>query len=346
MGRPGEPSRPRRGRAVETGSAKPRFRAGDRPGASAAGLERAVYAIGNFDGVHRGHAAVLARTNAVAEARGAPSAVLTFEPHPADYFAGRPVVFRLTPFAVKARALQSLGLDGAVVLSFDAALAGLTAEEFVERVLVERLERRRGRRRLGLSFRQGAVGHARLPRPGGRALRISGRNRRKGRGARGRSSRGRFVLGNSPRARTRRRRGRRARPRARLRGRRRRRRGAKARARARRPHRQYRAGDDQSPRLWRLRRARARGGPDLRRRRQLRRAPDRRATARRCWRPSVRFCRRPLRAGDGGRIRRAHPRRAQIRLRSTDLKAEMARDIERARAALAARPFGDSRQII
>jgi riboflavin kinase/FMN adenylyltransferase len=110
------------------------------PARAPPGLERAVYAIGNFDGVHRGHRAVLARATALAEARGAPSAVLTFEPHPADYFAGRPVAFRLTPLAVKARALQALGLDGAVVLSFDAALAGLTAQEFVERVLVDRLE--------------------------------------------------------------------------------------------------------------------------------------------------------------------------------------------------------------
>ena len=104
------------------------------------GLERGVYAIGNFDGVHRGHGAVIARTKALAGERGARSAVLTFEPHPADYFAGRPVVFRLTPFAVKARDLQSLGLGGAVFLSFDAALAGLTAQEFVEQVLVERLD--------------------------------------------------------------------------------------------------------------------------------------------------------------------------------------------------------------
>lgn len=104
-----------------------------------AGLAKAVYAIGNFDGVHLGHAAVIGRTRSLAQARGAPSAVLTFEPHPADYFAGRPVVFRLTPFAVKARALQALGLDGAVSLTFDAALAGLTAAEFVEQVLVERL---------------------------------------------------------------------------------------------------------------------------------------------------------------------------------------------------------------
>lgn len=104
-----------------------------------AGLEKAVYAIGNFDGVHLGHAAVIGRARSLAEARGSPSAVLTFEPHPVDYFAGRPVVFRLTPFAVKARALRALGLDGAVFLTFEAALAGLTASEFVEQVLVERL---------------------------------------------------------------------------------------------------------------------------------------------------------------------------------------------------------------
>ena len=104
-----------------------------------AGLERAVYAVGNFDGVHRGHAAVIARTLALAAERGAPAAVLTFEPHPADYFAGRPVVFRLTPLPIKARILRSLGLAGAAALTFDAALAGLTAEEFVEQALVARL---------------------------------------------------------------------------------------------------------------------------------------------------------------------------------------------------------------
>lgn len=104
-----------------------------------AGLERAVYAIGNFDGVHRGHAAVIARTKAVAAARGVPAAVLTFEPHPADYFAGRPVVFRLTPLPIKARIFQSLGLTGATALTFDAALAGLTAQEFVDQTLLARL---------------------------------------------------------------------------------------------------------------------------------------------------------------------------------------------------------------
>jgi riboflavin kinase / FMN adenylyltransferase len=103
------------------------------------GLERAVLAIGNFDGAHLGHRAVIERTKRLATELRAPCAVLTFEPHPADFFAGRPVVFRLTPQAVKARALEALGLDGAVILTFDAGLAALSAEEFVRDVLVGRL---------------------------------------------------------------------------------------------------------------------------------------------------------------------------------------------------------------
>jgi riboflavin kinase/FMN adenylyltransferase len=104
-----------------------------------AGLERAVFAIGNFDGAHLGHRAVIDRTKRLAAELGAPGAVLTFEPHPADFFAGKPVVFRLTPKAAKARALEEFGLDGAVILTFDAALAALSAEEFVRDMLVERL---------------------------------------------------------------------------------------------------------------------------------------------------------------------------------------------------------------
>jgi riboflavin kinase/FMN adenylyltransferase len=104
------------------------------------GLERAVYAIGNFDGVHLGHQAVIARSLALARERGAPSAVLTFEPHPADYFADRAVAFRLTPAKMKAKLCRSLGLSGIVFLPFNAALASLTAEEFVAEVLVKRLD--------------------------------------------------------------------------------------------------------------------------------------------------------------------------------------------------------------
>lgn len=109
------------------------------PGRAPEGLEHGVFAIGNFDGAHLGHRAVIRRTRQLAAELGAPSAALTFEPHPADFFAGRPVVFRLTPKAIKARALQAFELDGAVILTFDAALAALTAEEFVAKVLVARL---------------------------------------------------------------------------------------------------------------------------------------------------------------------------------------------------------------
>ncbi|RFB76382.1 bifunctional riboflavin kinase/FAD synthetase [Methylovirgula sp. 4M-Z18] len=110
------------------------------PAAPPLGLAGAVVAIGNFDGVHRGHAGVLARAKALAQKLGRPCAVLTFEPHPADYFAKRSVIFRLTTWQAKAEAFARLGLEGMVVLSFDADLAGLTAEHFVEDVLVKRLQ--------------------------------------------------------------------------------------------------------------------------------------------------------------------------------------------------------------
>ena len=103
------------------------------------GLEGAVYAIGNFDGLHLGHRAVIARAVTMARERAAPSAILTFEPHPADFFAGRPVVFRLTPARDKAGICAGLGLDGVVVMRFDASLAAMSADEFVGRVLVGRL---------------------------------------------------------------------------------------------------------------------------------------------------------------------------------------------------------------
>jgi riboflavin kinase / FMN adenylyltransferase len=101
-------------------------------------LRGAVVAIGNFDGVHRGHKAVIAAAEARAKALGAPAAVLTFEPHPRAFFNPGEPLFRLTDEAAKLRLLAATGLDGAIVLTFDAALAALTADEFVTRILVER----------------------------------------------------------------------------------------------------------------------------------------------------------------------------------------------------------------
>lgn len=109
------------------------------PAAPPPGLEGAVVAIGNFDGVHRGHQAVLARARALADRLGKPCAVLTFEPHPADFFAGRKVVHRLTPEDAKAAALSRLRVDGMIVLSFGPELARLEAERFVTDILIGRL---------------------------------------------------------------------------------------------------------------------------------------------------------------------------------------------------------------
>jgi riboflavin kinase/FMN adenylyltransferase len=101
-------------------------------------LRGAVVAIGNFDGVHRGHRAVIGTALARARALGRPAAVLTFEPHPRAFFNPGEPLFRLTDETAKLRLLALTGLDGAIVLTFDAALASLTAEEFVARILVER----------------------------------------------------------------------------------------------------------------------------------------------------------------------------------------------------------------
>jgi riboflavin kinase/FMN adenylyltransferase len=106
------------------------------------GLDRlrgAVVAIGNFDGVHRGHRAVIEAAVNMARAARKPAAALTFEPHPRSFFEPDAPSFRLSSEAAKLRLLAATGLDGAVVLTFDAALAGLTAEQFVNDILVERL---------------------------------------------------------------------------------------------------------------------------------------------------------------------------------------------------------------
>jgi len=111
-----------------------------RDNAPDASLRGAVVAIGNFDGVHRGHRAVIAVTHNRAKALGRKAAAMTFEPHPRDFFNPKERLFRLTDEAAKLRLLAATGLDGTIVLPFDAALARLTAEEFVARILVERFE--------------------------------------------------------------------------------------------------------------------------------------------------------------------------------------------------------------
>jgi riboflavin kinase / FMN adenylyltransferase len=98
-------------------------------------LRGASVAIGNFDGVHRGHQALLAEAQRSATTAGRPWGVITFEPHPRSFFRPAEPVFRLSPLPLKARLLAALGADFLVPLTFDAALAGLEAESFVERVI-------------------------------------------------------------------------------------------------------------------------------------------------------------------------------------------------------------------
>ena len=104
-----------------------------------AGLVGAVAAIGHFDGLHRGHRGVIARAQALAKKLGRPCVLLTFEPHPADVFAGRPVIFRLTPPDAKAAQAQRLGLDGMIVLTFDGAFSKRPARDFTQDILSEHL---------------------------------------------------------------------------------------------------------------------------------------------------------------------------------------------------------------
>lgn len=99
----------------------------------------AALAIGNFDGVHRGHQALLQAARDVAAQTGIKAGVMLFEPHPREFFQPDRPHFRLTPLPRKLELLDCFGLDLAVVLRFDAALAGLSAEAFIEQVLVRQL---------------------------------------------------------------------------------------------------------------------------------------------------------------------------------------------------------------
>jgi riboflavin kinase/FMN adenylyltransferase len=99
----------------------------------------AVVAIGNFDGVHRGHQAVIEQTARLARDLATTQAVLTFEPHPRRFFQPDSPSFQLTSFRLKARLLESLGLDHVFFLPFTRALSELSAESFVRDILVRDL---------------------------------------------------------------------------------------------------------------------------------------------------------------------------------------------------------------
>ena len=105
-------------------------------------LRGAVVAIGNFDGVHRGHQSVLETALGFARDHDCPALVLTFEPHPRQLFQPDVPLFRITPAPMKADILRRMGFDGVIEMPFTRDFANLAADEFVDRVLVDGLAAR------------------------------------------------------------------------------------------------------------------------------------------------------------------------------------------------------------
>lgn len=95
-----------------------------------------IVALGNFDGFHRGHQAVVGAAIARARAEGRPALVATFDPHPVRYFRPDAAPFRLTTLDQRERLFADAGADAMLVFAFDAALAGLDARAFVEERLL------------------------------------------------------------------------------------------------------------------------------------------------------------------------------------------------------------------
>jgi len=92
--------------------------------------------MGNFDGLHRGHALLIGRARGLAQEHNRPTAVLTFEPHPRSVFVPDTEPFRLTPFRVKERELARLGVDLLFVQHFDLGFAAKSAEDFLAEIIV------------------------------------------------------------------------------------------------------------------------------------------------------------------------------------------------------------------
>ncbi|MDQ2964124.1 MAG: bifunctional riboflavin kinase/FAD synthetase [Pseudomonadota bacterium] len=109
------------------------------PIASNHGADHVALTIGNFDGVHRGHQAMLNRLVEAAQDLGLPPAVLTFDPHPREFFARETAPPRLSTLRGKLELFAKLGIARAYIARFDARLAKLTAEQFIDDALVRAL---------------------------------------------------------------------------------------------------------------------------------------------------------------------------------------------------------------
>ena len=98
-------------------------------------LKGGVVALGNFDGLHLGHQAVIGKAIEIAKQNNVASAVMTFEPHPRAFFTPNQDAFRLSPFRIKYRLIQAMGIDYLYVQRFDAAFSSHTADAFVDQFL-------------------------------------------------------------------------------------------------------------------------------------------------------------------------------------------------------------------
>ncbi|MGO8934631.1 MAG: bifunctional riboflavin kinase/FAD synthetase [Terracidiphilus sp.] len=104
-----------------------------------AGFGPTVAAVGNFDGVHKGHRAILAAVAAEARETGARAAAITFDPHPEQFLRPAQAPKLITPMPERLRLLAETGIDAVLLLKFDAKLAGLSAREFAQRILIAAL---------------------------------------------------------------------------------------------------------------------------------------------------------------------------------------------------------------
>ena len=102
-------------------------------------LRGGIAALGNFDGFHLGHQSVAGEAIAQAKAAGKPAIIATFDPHPVRYFTPNAAPFRLTTLDQRQRMFEAAGADAMLVFEFDGELAGTTAEDFIAKLLVERL---------------------------------------------------------------------------------------------------------------------------------------------------------------------------------------------------------------
>lgn len=122
-------------------------------------LTPTAIALGKFDGVHLGHQLVIQPVVQSASNESLHSTVVTFDPHPQEFFTGQPRTL-LTPLDEKVEQLRSLGVEQLVLLPFDKELAALSPEEFVEKILVQQLQSRRISVGQDFCFGRGRVGTA------------------------------------------------------------------------------------------------------------------------------------------------------------------------------------------